>query len=89
MDGGSTDTATGFDPNFLDSWNLASTHYPGLTWEAHHFDANPPELDAYQDSNEGDAELTDLIAAQGPPSRDSVEASAIDSISDGRPLEFR
>ncbi|KAH8700402.1 hypothetical protein BGW36DRAFT_395505 [Talaromyces proteolyticus] len=84
MDRASTDSAPGLDPNnFLDSWDFTTntnTHNPNFAWDKHTLD-NLPELDPYQDSNEGDAELLELIAAQGPPSRDSLDQSVIDSAS--------
>lgn len=82
-----SDTATGgLDTSFLDPWDLSNNQNPSsranppFAWDKHALD-NLPELDPYQDSNEGDAELLDLISAQGPPSRDSL----IDSAS----LDFR
>ncbi|EED16681.1 conserved hypothetical protein [Talaromyces stipitatus ATCC 10500] len=79
MDCGSADNAPGVDPNFLSSWDFNNT-FSDLTWDQNALD-NLPELDSYQDSNEGDAELFDFLSAQGPPSRDSLDPSVIDATS--------
>lgn len=81
MDCGSADNATGVDPNsILTSWDFTNNTFSDLTWDQNTFD-NLPELDSYQDSNEGDAELFDFLSAQGPPSRDSLDPSVIDTTS--------
>lgn len=81
MDCGSADNAPGVDPNsILSSWDFTSNTFSDLTWDQNTFD-NLPELDSYQDSNEGDAELFDFLSAQGPPSRDSLDPSVIDATS--------
>ena len=81
MDCGSADSATGVDPNsILSSWDFTNNTFSDLTWDQNAFD-NLPELDSYQDSNEGDAELFDFLSAQGPPSRDSLDPSVIDATS--------
>jgi hypothetical protein len=85
MDSGSTDSATGVDPNtFLSNWDFTNSNssnnhaFADLNWDQSAFDTLP-ELDSYQDSNEGDVELFDLLSAQGPPSRDSLDPSVIDA----------
>lgn len=80
MDSGSTDAAPGIDPNtFLSTWDFTNNNaFSDLTWDQSAFD-NLPELDSYQDSNEGDAELFDLLSAQGPPSRDSLDPTVLDA----------
>ncbi|PCG96285.1 Hypothetical protein PENO1_030890 [Penicillium occitanis (nom. inval.)] len=81
MDCGSADNATGVDPNsILSSWDFTNNTFSDLPWDQNAFD-NLPELDSYQDSNEGDAELFDFLSAQGPPSRDSLDPSVIDATS--------
>lgn len=76
---GSAATATGVD----NAWDFSNANANNTTfadiWEPSAFD-NVPELDFYyQDSNEGDAELFDLLSAHGPPSRDSLDRSVIDA----------
>ncbi|KAL1970727.1 hypothetical protein VTN77DRAFT_4371 [Rasamsonia byssochlamydoides] len=87
MDCGSTGTTTGIDPKILDKWQSDDSNFSVLSWQRHDFE-HPPDLEACHDSNEGDAEFVDLVAAQGPPSRDSLEVPLIDSAGDVHTLDF-
>lgn len=79
MDCGTAENATGVDPSgLLNPWDFTNSTFSDLTWDQNTFE-NLPELDSYQDSNEGDAELFDFLSAQGPPSRDSLDRSVIDA----------
>lgn len=72
MDIGGSDSNTGVEPKFFDPWET-SNQIPSLSWNSYDLE-HPPELDTTcQDSNEGDAEQTELTSASDPPSRDSVD----------------
>ena len=75
MDSASANAAPGVDPNLFPNTYSA---FADLAWDHNAFDSLP-ELDSYQDSNEGDAELFDLLSAPGPPSRDSLGPSVVDA----------
>lgn len=67
MDVGGSDS----NSKFFDLWET-SNQLTSLSWNPYDLE-NPPELDNCQDSNEGDAERTELTSASDPPSRDSVD----------------